>query len=95
MVGHTCSIASDAQPGIGRLFDYASWRLRISQGDVLDPQGSLFAFFANGAELLLKQVSRMETRIWLNVGTVYEKILGYTLSAPTGYRARCRTRWGR
>ena len=39
----------------------------------------MFAFFANGAELLLKQVSRMETRIWLYVGTVDEKILGLHL----------------
>ena len=39
----------------------------------------MFAFFANGAELLLKQVSRMETRIWLYVGTVDEKILGLYL----------------
>ena len=53
------------------LDDHFITRLRIPQSDVLDSQGSLFAFFANGAKLLLKQVFRMETRIWLYVGTVY------------------------
>jgi hypothetical protein len=37
--------------------------LIIFQGVVLDVLGSLFAFSANGAELLLEQVSRMGTRI--------------------------------
>ena len=42
----------------------------ILQGGVLDSLGLLFACSANGAELLLQQVSRMGTRISLNVGLV-------------------------
>lgn len=48
-------------------FDCASC---ILQGGVLASLGSLFAFSANGSELLLKQVSQIRTRISLNVGLV-------------------------
>jgi hypothetical protein len=78
VVGDRCSEALLMVPNwaLDYHFDCASC---ILQGGVLASQGSLFAFSANGAELLLKQVSRIGTRISLNVGLVYQKILALQL----------------